>query len=206
MTDFFLRAKPWQVFLLTLGFPVLIQLYYLFTVVNGYYLQPDGSKDLVGRYLDYIPVMCLMAVIPVIAWLWSVGTGLQDRIPEAIRMNTRWFTYACIGLLLFYIFFFTVFMPDLFVPAENRILVNNGKWMTLLIPVYALSGIGIIYIFLFVAKTIKTAERQARVRFGGYLWLSFLFWLFPLGVWIAQARVRKMGRWVHNEPDMALML
>ena len=192
MIEFFLRAKHWHIFLLILGLPVIFQLYYLFELfVQGNYQVQTASEN-IQDYLWYIPLLCLAAVLGQLAWNWSVATGLQEKIPAELRLNLRRFNWVTGLVVAFNVWFFTIFLADVFAPPDQQlVLASNSRWLWYFVPLTSLGTLGLIYLQYITAKSIALARKQGRVRIGSWLGYFLLQVVFLLGIWFLQPRVQK---------------
>ena len=67
-----------------------------------------------------------------------------------------------------------------------------GGLLGVIIPLHLFSMFCIFYCLYFVAKTFKTVELQREVSFSDFAGEFFLFWFFPIGIWIVQPKINKM--------------
>ena len=68
-------------------------------------------------------------------------------------------------------------------------------------PLHMFAMFAIFYCLYFVAKTYKTVELQRTVTFSDYAGEFFLFWFFPIGIWVIQPKINAM---VNNPADEQL--
>lgn len=192
MTDFFLRAKNWHVFLLNLGAPLVFQLYFVYELFGkGNAWTLSGSEN-AQNYLWYIPLFSLASVLIQLAWTWSIGTGLQEKIPEELRLNTSRFNWVMVIVVGVNLWFFNIFLADVFAPPDQQlVLTPNSNWLWYFIPLMCLGGLGLIYVQCFAAKSIALARKQSRVGLGGWLGYYLLQIVFLLGIWWLQPRVQQ---------------
>ncbi len=57
----------------------------------------------------------------------------------------------------------------------------------------------IFYCLWFMAKVMKTAELQKKTTFSDFAGEFFLFWFFPIGIWVLQLRLNIIAK----APDLA---
>jgi hypothetical protein len=67
-----------------------------------------------------------------------------------------------------------------------------GGFIAIIFPLHFFAMFCIFYCLYFVAKTFKTVELQREVTFSDFAGEFFLFWFFPIGVWIVQPKINKM--------------
>ncbi|MGA8407906.1 MAG: hypothetical protein WB680_12070 [Candidatus Acidiferrales bacterium] len=157
-----LRAKHWQLFALSLAL-ALIELFVL---------RPPGSAAVVRGGVT------ALAVVFLLAWLWSVGSFLNSNVPAPLRLNMLLFYFTLAIPLLNAAFSFTVSEQAL--PATARIA---GR---------VLAGICMLYDMGFVADLLVRAETDKPAPFGDVAAQALLIWLFPIGVWFVQPRINRL--------------
>ena len=134
-------------------------------------------------------LLSFITVVSLCGWFWSVGIGLQEKLPEHLKMRTVKFKSAFLVMIGCAALLFTVFGLGLlgFIPVG--MLLANTITLLLFAGYYVFSGLCALYCLYFVSKTIKTAELQREVSFGDFIGEFFLIWFFFIGVWIVQPRV-----------------
>lgn len=138
-------------------------------------------------------------------WSWYVwarssdgfgpsGTGLQDKIPQNAKLNTRAFK------IFFSIPFIYILLISATVGAKISGILETGedgelieKSIGVIIPLHLFSMFCIFYCLYFVSKTFKTAELQRKVSFSDFAGEFFLIWFFPIGIWIVQPKINKIA-------------
>ncbi|TAI46948.1 hypothetical protein [Flagellimonas allohymeniacidonis] len=200
MTNLFLRAKHWQLFLVLFVLPVALQLYsysHIFREIEPI-PEPDmGSKGFTQVLneefiqFEFLPYTTILVALVFFGWIWSMAIGLQKKIPTDIPMKVKKFK----------IFFFVPFLYILFIlisftgsyPEFVLLYMQNlGFNLVLILPLHLLSMLGILYCLYFAAKTIKTVELQRKVNFGDFIGEFFLLWISFVGVWIIQPKVNRL--------------
>ena len=186
MIEKFLKAKHWQMFLLTFGIPMIFQL----TLFVGAFLKLESGYSQEPSFLSqsivFFPLMMLLYTVVFFGWFWSVGIGLQSKIPDSIQMKVKRFKIFFFSPLVYILFFLGFFMSSIgrFGP--------DPAMLTVIFPLHLFSMFCMFYILYFVAKTIKTVELQREVSFSDFVGEFFLIWFYPIGVWIIQAKINKM--------------
>jgi len=208
--DRFLKAKHWQLFLLTFGLPFVLQMVVMIGVFSS---MASGGVDNIAtmfRYFSLFPVIMIVFAGVLYGWYWSVGVGLQKKVPENIKMKVgRFKVFFFIPLV--YILFFTLLFGLLFsrlIDIGAFIEEGSGEppialfsMFGIIFPLHLFSMFCMFYNLYFVAKTIKTAELQRRVEFSDFVGEFFLTWFYPIGIWILQPKINKMvesgeGEWL----------
>lgn len=195
MIDRLLKAKHWQLFLLTFGVPILLQLVLMGTMftraVSNNFIEPSSAISLV----TLLQLASLLFLLVFFAWFWAVATGLQQFIPTEAKMKlTRFKIFFFIPLI--YVVLFLLFVSTATTETINHSgtisPVMIGAALTIILPLHFLSMFCIFHSLYFVAKALKTAELKRKARFSDFAGEFFLIWFFPIGIWIVQPRINKM--------------
>lgn len=200
MINQFLKAKHWQLFFLLIGVP--IGLFLTLGVIISSILkggtppEPEDFFKLISIAKFFPLVMVLFASL-IFSWFWSVSVGLQNNLPKSVEMKTTKFKiFSCIPLL--YVSGICVFLFITLAKIKPQTLPQDlpqipMEWLTpILFILHILSVFGMFYSMYFAAKTLKTAELQREVIFRDFASEFFMFWFFPVGVWILQPRINDM--------------
>ena len=180
-----LKAKAWQIFMITIGLPIIIE------IIAIPFLVSDNPLFV----MIAIPLISILCIIGFLCWFWSIAVGLQEKVPDGVKLKAiRFKAFFFIPLIYFvFIFSFSAFVSN--GTTENG-LISNGVAMARLIrvifPLHLFSMFCIFYCLYFVAKTFKTVELQRAVTFSDFAGEFFLIWFFPVGIWIIQPRINKM--------------
>lgn len=177
MIEKFLKAKHWQIFLITYGLPFLIQAIMIPMTIMG-------SNPMI--MFKIFPIMMILFIGGFFGWFWSVAIGLQQVIPDEIKLNVRIFKIFFLIPLTYIIFIFGLIATSFFSGGPNL-----GVF-AIIVVFHLFSMFCIFYCLYFVAKTFKTAELQRKVTFGDYAGEFFMIWFFPIGIWIVQPKINKM--------------
>jgi hypothetical protein len=197
MISTILRAKHWQLFVLIFGIPFLIYLYMVYQIFSTLNHIDSADTDPMAIFgpLKYFMGFSLISMIVYWVWFWSVGVGLQHKLPDGIKRSTTLFK-AFLFLPALYIIAVSIYVLALvgevytLVPGSEPHL--NPIVIAVILPFHFLSIICIFYCIYFVAKTIKTVELQRAVKFKDFVAEFFLVWFFPIGVWILQPTINKL--------------
>lgn len=154
--------------------------------------------SMVSFFSFFILVMGLVSVV-FIGWLWSIGIGLQEKMPKELVMNTSLFKAALILPAVYFIGLFG-FMWTLFSNIDRFLMETiDFSFFSIIFPIHILSMIAMVYSLYFAAKTIKTAEVQQEVSFGDFIGEFFMIWFFPIGVWMLQPKINEI--YLHKEEN-----
>lgn len=191
MTDKFLKAKHWQLFLLTFGIPMIFQVVMMGTMIAKIGSENNAEPNFIFGYFKFILIMIFVFMAFLLGWYWSVAVGLQRIIPAEIRLKVNRFKILLIIPIVYILFFFGFFMTS-FATGEP-----DPRIFAVIIPLHLFSMICIFYCLYFVAKTFKTAELQRNVTFSDFAGELFMIWFYPIGIWIIQPKINKM---VNEQP------
>lgn len=195
MTEKFLKAKHWQLFLLTFGIPIVIQFIMMGLMISNLGKETNTDPTMIFGYMNFFPIMMLVFLGVLFGWFWSVAIGLQGKIPENVKMKVKKFKilfFIPMVYMLFIILFMGISMNQLLTieTEPNGALV--GILLAIVLPIHFLSMVCIFYCLYFVAKTFKTVELQREVSFSDFAGEFFMIWFYPIGIWIMQPKINKM--------------
>lgn len=195
MTEIFLKAKHWQLFLLTFGIPMVFQFVMMGLMFANIGSGNNPDPSFMFNYMKFFPVMMILFMGVIFGWFWSVVTGLQKKIPDEFQMKLRRFKIFFF-IPLVYILFFSLFIGGTisgFAEGTNspspRLI---GGSIAIIFPLHLFSMFCIFHSLYFVAKTFKTAELKRKVSFSDFAGEFFLIWFYPIGIWIVQPKINKM--------------
>ncbi|WP_075590768.1 hypothetical protein [Labilibacter marinus] len=199
MKELFLKAKHWQLFILMMGIPLVFQFYVMQEVFGNILTQGNPNPETMIGMLKYLPVIMFIFMGLFFGWLWSLAMGLQNKIPEEVKMKTTKFkifffipvAYLIIILTLVSVVIIAAFKGHI-EPNSETILSFVGIALAIIVPMHLFSVFCIFYSLYFAAKTIKTVELQKEVKFSDFVGEFFLLWFYYIGLWIIQPKVNKM--------------
>jgi len=186
MIEKFLKAKHWQIFMLTFGLPIILEIIAMpFMII--------GNNPMV--IMKIMPIMMIFFIVGFFGWFWAIAIGLQNKVPTGIKMKVKKFKVFFLIPLIYIILIFG-FMGFAF----GGILENGqqpsvgmiGGLVGIIVPLHLFSMFCIFYCLYFVSKTFKTVELQREVTFSDFAGDFFMIWFFPIGVWIVQPKINKM--------------
>ena len=77
------------------------------------------------------------------------------------------------------------------------------EWIGIAVLVlHIVSIFGIFYSMYFAAKTLKTVELLREVSFREFASEFFMFWFFPIGIWILQPRINDIVEKQENDEEI----
>lgn len=171
---FLLKLKHWQLFLLTWGFPMLVN---IFT-----FSQPE-------LMFRVFPIMMVFFTLGTLGWVWAIATELNHKLPSDVRLDARRFKiYFSIPIL--YILGISLYMA---------ILMNGSGDSTYMaaagIVIVVLHLLSMVFIFMglrFAAKTMKSVELGRVAKLGDYVGEFFLIIFSIIGYWVLQPRLNRL--------------
>lgn len=186
MIRYTLKAKHWQIFLLTFGIPFLTQAIVIGLTVSDLFSGKNINPEQMLGYFKFFPIIMFLFIFFYWEWLYAMAIGLQKYIPSELRLKTVWFKLFFFFPLAYIIFFMWFFLS----------LISNGfqpiGFFAIILPLHIFSMFCIIYCLYFVAKTLKMAELKRAVTFNDFIAEFFMIWFYPVGVWIIQPKINKI--------------
>lgn len=183
----FLKAKHWQLFLLIIVIPIVFQIISMLGLfLNLDFQNPDPHFML--NYMQIFPLQMIFLMAVLFGWQWSMAVGLQQYIPEEIRLKTvlfKLFLFFPIGYFFLFIGFFSF-------SISNLDTAPNFLAFAFIMPLHLFAMFCMLYNMYFIAKTFKTAELQRKVSFSDFAGEFFLIWFYFIGIWIVQPKVNKI--------------
>ena len=142
------------------------------------------------------PLMMLLFVGSLFGWFYAVGISLNKKLPTSAPMRLGLFKAALLVPAIYILAILLVLVNRFIgIPVSN----NPGLAIfAVVIPLHLLSMVGIFYCLYFNAKELKTVELQRPVKFEDFIGEFFLFWFYPVGVWIIQPKLNKI---FHSEAN-----
>lgn len=195
MKDRFLKAKHWQLFLLTFGIPLIFQFVMMGSMISNFTAQTDPDPTMMFDYMKFFPVIMLLFMAIFFGWFWSVAIGLQKKVPENVTMKVKRFKiffFIPLVYILIFITFFSVLMNGLLGANPETNISNIGGLFAVILPLHLFSMFCMFHSLYFVAKTFKTVELQREVKFIDFAGEFFMIWFYPVGIWILQPKINKM--------------
>lgn len=195
MTDRFLKAKHWQIFLLTFGIPLIFQFIMMGSMISKFATREDADPAMMFNYLKLYPLIMILFMALLFGWLWSIATGLQRKVPENVTMKVKKFKILFLIPMVYMLLFLTFFslIMNVLISADSEPSFGLiGGLFAVIFPLHLLAMFCILYSLYFVAKTYKTVELQREVSFGDFAGEFFLVWFYPVGIWILQPKINKM--------------
>lgn len=173
ITNFFLRAKHWQIFILVFGTYFVGQM----AIVNSLLATGPLENPLrVGLFSEAVMapfVVCMMG------WLWSTGSFLTLIVKSTLKLDIRFFRFALIYATLYLL------------TALPFFLSRNPVVECVILPMHLLAVFSLFYVLNFVSRSLVLAEKGSIATFRDYALSQLLFWVSPVGVWLIQPRINR---------------
>ncbi|PWA04218.1 hypothetical protein [Flavobacterium psychrotolerans] len=195
MTEKFLKAKHWQLFLLTFGIPMLFQVVLMIAMFANIGNGNNSDVSFLFNYMMFFPIIMILLLATQFGWFWSMAIGLQSKVPENVKMKVKKFK------IFFFIPLIYLILISIFIGVAASGMMESGKapsvgliisLVVIIIPLHLFSMFCIFYSLYFVAKTYKTVELQRQVSFSDFAGEFLMIWFYPIGIWIIQPKINKM--------------
>ena len=174
---FFLKAKAWQIFLLMVVLPFGAQTLVMQSMFNSFETNPE-------LIFKVMPMFMLVFLALFLYWFWSLGVGINERIPTEIRPKSNFFKFAIIYSAIYML----VFQPFFIASASG----NGGGYIATIFPFHLFAMYCMFYGLYFIAKNLGTYESNSSIPFSSFAGTFFSLWFFPIGIWLVQPRVNKL--------------
>lgn len=182
--DLLKKLKHWQIFLLIVGMPVMLQLIQSIIFISS----ADGNAANYGNILGLLIILPLLIYY---GWIGSVGSTFSQRntavnMPIGRFRLSLWTSGICSVLLTVY--FWTY--PQYLQATDNEeavpiMLVGVLVFVTLFTLFYCLS---------FMARGVVQLERNRRVSSSEFYSEFVMAVVFPIGIWLLQPRINRLER------------
>ena len=142
MTDKFLKAKHWQLFLFTFGIPIVIQFIMMGLMISNLGKETNTDPTMIFSYLNFFPIMMLVFLGVLFGWFWSVAIGLQSKIPENVKMKVKKFKvlfFIPMVYMLLIILFMGISMNQLITIENEPNGALVGILLAIVLPIHFLS-------------------------------------------------------------------
>lgn len=194
MTNHFLKAKHWQIFLLTFGIPVAIQLVIVVLLVFRFSSGTENIEQSVFGYMAFMFTAMFILLFFFFGWLWAIVVGLQKKIPQPLKLKiNRFKIFFFIPLIYLALFLVLIIVMMSGLSKGNMELPSSvGVVFMVIFPLHLFTVFCIFYCLWFAAKIIKTAELQQEVSFSDFAGEFFMLWFYPVGIWIIQPKINNM--------------
>lgn len=201
MTTLFLKAKHWQLFLLTFGLPMIFQYFMIGAMFTHISTATHPDPSIIFNYMKFFPLIMIVFTGILFCWLWSVAIGLQKVVPADVKMKVtkfKIFFFFQIVYLICFLLFLGISINGILTGETSPDGGRIGAIFGIILPLHFFSMFCIFYCLYFVAKTFKTVELQREVKFEEFAGEFFMIWFYPIGCWIIQPRINKL---INERPE-----
>lgn len=191
---------------------MLFQFVMMGTVFARIGSEPEPDPSAMFNFFAFFPILMIIFVGTFFGWFWSIAIGLQNKIPEGVKMKTGKFK----------VFFFIPVAYTLLISVGIGVamsglssVVASGEQpdpgiifgsIAIIFPLHLFSMFCIFYCMYFVSKTFKTVELQRNTTFSDFAGEFFLLWFYPIGIWIVQPKINQMAERTPNQPGHQLTI
>lgn len=173
---FLLRLKHWQLFLITWGIPI------------GINVLPVSKPALVVKLF---PVMMAIFIVGIFGWIWAISTQLHKKLPVEVNLNVKGFKIV-FAVPIAYTLSLTLWMIYQFYFRFPEGSSNIGSAIVVVAVIHFVSMVCILVGLRFAAQTLRSVELGRLAKFSDYATEFFLIWFSPIGFWILQPRLNKL--------------
>jgi hypothetical protein len=178
ISNLFLRAKHWQIFLLLFGLGFVGNVAAIVSSVSATTRSPENFGK-VG--IPFVIVMTLF-MFCFLGWFWSMGLFLGSIVQPSLRLKTGFFRFALVYPGPYILVFMVLFQST----------TTNPTMFAVIFPFHLLATFCMFYDLYFVSKSLVLAETNKPTSFYDYAGAFFLIWFFPIGVWFTQPRINRL--------------
>ncbi len=173
---FLLRLKHWQLFLITWGVPLGINVF-------------TFSKP--ALMVKLFPVMMIVFIVGIFGWIWAISTQLHKKLPLEVNLNIRGFKLI-FSVPILYALALTLWMAYQFYFRFPDGSSDVGSIIIVVAILHFVSMVCILFGLRFAAQTMRSVELGRLARFSDFAMEFFLIWFSPIGFWILQPRLNKL--------------
>src|SRR5690606_30459881 len=178
------KLKHWQIFLLVVGIPVLLQLIQSIIFLSSTGINAANSGNSLG----------LLLILPLLiyyGWIGSVGRAFSERnaavsMPIGRFRLSLWTSCICSILLLIYFWAY----PQYVQTAEDEEAIP----ITLIGILVFVALFTLFYCLSFMARSIVQLERGGRISSSEFYSEFVMAAVFPIGVWLLQPRINRLDK------------
>jgi len=182
----FLKAKHWQIFLLTVGLQTLFQVKLIPFIV-------DLNNTKITLYA--IPILIILSLSGFYLYFWTVTIGLQKELSDSLKLKIKGFKIKYFYLLIHLIGFSIIGVVS-FLGLFDDYFANRGGFLfgpqMIFIPFHLFAIYSFFSLLYTISKAIGRLKYNDRVSFSKNIGIFLLLFLFPIGIWIIQPKINKL--------------
>jgi hypothetical protein len=180
--DILLKLKHWQIFLLVVGIPIVIQF------IQTIWIVASGNEVEAGS----APSLGLLIIIPLlIYYLWIQQVGKKfSRSEGSPPMKTKKFLLSvwvsCFSNFFLFIYFW--FYPYNLDRAEGEEVIP----ITVIALILFIALMTLFHCLSFMAKALVQLEREREITSSEFFSEFVMAVIFPIGIWLLQPRINQL--------------
>jgi len=173
--NFFLKIKHWQLFLITWGIPLILD---IFTIGNPVLL------------ITFFPYMMVFFVVGTFGWIWSIATTLHSKLPHDVKINLNTFKIL-FAIPMVYIIGLLIWMSGLLY-SDHAPGDDSAAFVLIIVSLHLISMACIFLSLRLAVKIMRSVELGRMAKLNDYIADFILVWMMPIGVWFVQPRLNKL--------------
>ena len=178
-----LRLKHWQIFLLVVGIPLLVQLVQnIFIVIGGWSRQ--------GPFFVLSGILLGFSLLIYYLWIGEVGRKLsENQLPGSMNVGRFRFSFwvSCISSIFLFIYFWY------YDYNINQFSGGGIVPITLIGVIVFVALFTLFYCLSFMARAIVQRERAQKITSAEYFSEFIMAVMFPIGIWFLQPRINRLA-------------
>ncbi len=193
--NFFTHLKAWQLFLLMVAIPLVVQFTAMRMVMGTLDSEstPEDAFQLFQQLWGTLSGLMAIFMLIILGWFWSCGIELNRRIDPSNRKKTTLFKTAVIFPLIYMPFFMVVFSPGPHPP-------DSFGFTGIITLLHMFSMFCMFYLLYFVSWSLATVLNQSGQKVRNHSVYFFALWFYPVGIWLVQPKINKIVRDEIAEP------
>lgn len=198
MTNFFLKIKHWQLFLLLFTIPIIWEIYLNIQVIstmseimNGGNPDPDAMMK---TSIQTAPLLWLSGIV-LFAYILTLIRSLNKAKPAELRKELT-FPIFCLTFPTIYIAIINILIfsnLDKLLSIEETL--DPGilfKAIPIILPCHFFAIFCFFYVIYHLAGSIKCVELRKEISWEEKIPEFIMFWFLPIGIWFLQPRINKI--------------
>lgn len=181
--DILLRLKHWQIFLLVIGIPFVVQF------IQNVWIITSG-QEIGASYPSFLGLLLIIPLLIFFLWIGEVGKKFS-KSEESPPMKTRKFILSlwvsCISNVFLLVYFWS-YPQNLDVEGEEVISI------TVIALIVFIALLTLFHCLSFMAKAIVQLERGREVTSSEFFSEFVMAVILPLGIWLLQPRINQLEK------------
>lgn len=177
------KIKHWQIFLLVVGIPLLVQM-----IQNIIYLTSGQGNE--AAYPAGVGLILILPLLIYYGWIGSVGMAFSKRSASP-SLNTGRFRLSlwvsCLTSVFLLVYFWAY--PQTINQAEEEAIPIMMVGVLVFVSLFTL-----FYCLSFMARSIVQLERGRRINSAEFFSEFVMAVMFPIGIWLLQPRINRLSK------------